>query len=116
MVQQYTYAISLVVPFSYPFLGTGFQTTLADLGGHVGHPIAIFDGLRTHPLEPKIKHLRSVSSTTVKRGFNEIRDLRDHLAHANYYAETPEAARQVCQVGRKIRRIQADLLTGIEDQ
>ena len=43
-------------------------------------------------------------------------DLRDHLAHANYYAETPAAARQVCQVGRKIRRIQADLLTGIEDQ
>ena len=57
-----------------------------------------------------------MSSTTVKRGFNEIRDLRDHLAHANYYAETPAAARQVCQVGRKIRRIQADLLTGIEDQ
>ena len=54
--------------------------------------------------------------TTVKRGFNEIRDLRDHLAHANYYAETPAAARQVCQVVRKIRRIQADLLTGIEDQ
>ena len=38
-----------------------------------------------------------------------IRDLRDHLAHANYYAETPAAARQVCQVVRKIRRIQADL-------
>ena len=57
-----------------------------------------------------------MSSTTVKRGFNEIRDLRDHLAHANYYAETPAAARQVCQVVRKIRRIQADLLTGIEDQ
>ena len=67
-------------------------------------------------MEPKIKHLRSVSSTTVKRGFNEIRDLRDHLAHANYYAETPAVARQVCQVVRKIRRIQADLLTGIEDQ
>ena len=57
-----------------------------------------------------------MSSTTVKRGFNEIRDLRDHLAHANYYAETPAAARQVCQGGRKILRIQADLLTGIEDQ
>ena len=60
--------------------------------------------------------LVSGSGKQLKRGFNDIRDLRDHLAHANYYAETPEAARQVCQVVRKIRRIQADLLTGIEDQ
>ena len=60
--------------------------------------------------------LVSGSGKQLKRGFNEIRDLRDHLAHANYYAETSEAARQVCQVVRKIRRIQADLLTGIEDQ
>ena len=62
------------------------------------------------------EELVSGSGKQLKRDFNEIRDLRDHLAHANYYAETPEAARQVCQVGRKIRRIQADLLTGIEDQ
>ena len=41
--------------------------------------------------------LVSGSGKQLKRGFNEIRDLRDHLAHANYYAETPEAARQVCQ-------------------
>ena len=62
------------------------------------------------------EELVSGSGKQLKRDFNEIRDLRDHLAHANYYAETPEAARQVCQVVRKIRRIQADLLTGIEDQ
>ena len=61
------------------------------------------------------EELVSGSGKQLKRDFNEIRDLRDHLAHANYYAETPEAARQVCQVVRKIRRIQADLLTGIED-
>ena len=62
------------------------------------------------------EELVSGSGKQLKRDFNEIRDLRDHLAHANYYAETPEAARQVCQVVRKIHRIQADLLTGIEDQ
>ena len=62
------------------------------------------------------KKLVPGSGKQLQRDFNEIRDLRDHLAHANYYAETPEAARQVCQVVRKIRRIQADLVTGIEDQ
>ena len=54
------------------------------------------------------EELVSGVGSNLKRDFNEIRDLRDHLAHANYYAETPEAARQVCQVVRKIRRIQAD--------
>ena len=46
----------------------------------------------------------------------KIRKLRDYIAHVNYYAETPEAARQVCQVVGKIRQIREELLTGIEER
>ena len=58
------------------------------------------------------ENLVSGSGKQLKRDFNEIRDLRDDLAHSNYYAETPQAARCVCRVVRKIRRIQEDLLQG----
>lgn len=35
-----------------------------------------------------------------KREFNRVRELRDHLAHANDYAATPDAACEVCQTVR----------------
>ena len=61
------------------------------------------------------ERLVSGSGTQLRRDFKEICKLRNDIAHANYYAETPEAARQACEVVKKIRQFQ-DLLTGIEDQ
>ena len=48
------------------------------------------------------------------REFDAIRDLRNNIAHSNYYAETPEDARRVCGVVRNIRLITEGLLAGIE--
>ena len=62
------------------------------------------------------KKLVPGSGKQLQRDFNAIRDLRDNIAHSNYYAETPEDAGRVCEVVREIRRIREDLLTGIEDQ
>lgn len=42
--------------------------------------------------------------------FNAIRDLRDNLAHANLYADTPEAAASVCRVVRSIYDLKDKLL------
>lgn len=42
--------------------------------------------------------------------FNAIRDLRDYVAHANNYAETPESAGKVCRVVREILKMKKDLL------
>ena len=55
------------------------------------------------------KRLVPGSKTQLQRDFTQIRKLRDYIAHANYYAETPEAARRVCEVVRKIRQIREDL-------
>lgn len=46
--------------------------------------------------------------------FNSIRDLRDNLAHANQYADTPEAAASVCRVVRSVYELKDDLLRIVE--
>lgn len=42
--------------------------------------------------------------------FKAIRELRDNLAHANRYADTPEAAASVCQVVRSIYELKDELI------
>lgn len=56
--------------------------------------------------------LISGTGKQLKRDFRKIRQLRDAVAHANQYAETPEAAHRTCRTIRTIRRIQRDLLQG----
>lgn len=56
--------------------------------------------------------LVSGSRTQLERDFGGIRQLRDAVAHANYYAETPEDAQRTCRTIRTIGRIQRDLLQG----
>ncbi|MGO4916556.1 hypothetical protein [Pseudogemmobacter sp. W21_MBD1_M6] len=48
--------------------------------------------------------------------FKRIEGLRDDIAHANYYAETPKAACKVCATVRMIFEIKTDLLRGINEQ
>ena len=62
------------------------------------------------------KGLISGSGTTLRRNFEAIRKLRDKIAHANYYAETPEAARKVAKVVRLISQIKKDLLREIKNK
>lgn len=50
------------------------------------------------------------SSDKLKKRFNDIRDLRDNLAHANHYAATSDAAKDVCQVVKSIHDTKAELL------
>jgi len=50
-----------------------------------------------------------------KKDFTAIRELRDSVAHANRYAETPETAKRVCEIVRTINQIKDDLLKIIED-
>ncbi len=42
--------------------------------------------------------------------FKAIRELRDNLAHANSYADTPEAAASVCRIVRSIYELKDELL------
>ncbi len=49
------------------------------------------------------------SASQLECNFDAIRKLRNDIAHANYYAETPKAARNVCAVVRTILQILADL-------
>ena len=58
--------------------------------------------------------LPEISKSRLKRDFRAIGKLRDSVAHANYYAETPDAARKVCETVRTILRIKEGLLSGIE--
>ena len=46
---------------------------------------------------------------SLERDFKAIRKLRDNIAHANYYAESPEAARRTCEAVRTILRIGGEL-------
>ena len=62
------------------------------------------------------KGLISGSGTTLRRNFEAIRKLRDKIAHANYYAETPEAARKVAKVVILISQIKKDLLREIKNK
>jgi hypothetical protein len=48
--------------------------------------------------------------------FVTIRELRDNLAHANSYAETPEEAKRVCQILRSVYQLKDELLKAVEDQ
>lgn len=48
--------------------------------------------------------------------FKCIEKLRNDIAHANYYAETPESARKVCETVRTILEVKEELLKGIDLQ
>ncbi|WP_417484567.1 hypothetical protein [Maricaulis salignorans] len=54
------------------------------------------------------------SSSRLKSQFNEIRDLRDSLAHANRYADTPSNAERVCGTVRSIYELKEELLKALE--
>ena len=62
------------------------------------------------------KRLILGSATGLRRDFKAIRKLRDDIAHANYYAESPAAASRACETVRLILRIKEELSTWIEDQ
>ena len=49
------------------------------------------------------------SRTILEERFSEIRDLRDQVAHANNYAETPVEACRICAVVRSILEIRISL-------
>lgn len=49
------------------------------------------------------------SGSGLARDFNAIRKLRDGIAHANNYAEAPEAACWACATVRTILRIKKEL-------
>ncbi|MDE0150820.1 MAG: CBS domain-containing protein [Rhodospirillaceae bacterium] len=53
------------------------------------------------------------SATGLKRDFNSIVRLRNDIAHANYYAETPKMAGKVCSAVRTILRIEEELSAAI---
>ena len=53
--------------------------------------------------------LVSGSGKQLKRDFKAIRKLRDKVAHASYYAETPKAAYEVCEVVRRIGQIHGEI-------
>ena len=55
------------------------------------------------------KRLIPGSATSLKRDFNAIVKLRNDIAHANYYAETPGMASKVCLAVRTILRIEKEL-------
>ena len=49
------------------------------------------------------------SATKLRRRFKAVGRLRNKLAHANYYAETPEAASEVSAVVRTIFSLKEEL-------
>ena len=55
----------------------------------------------------------SGSRRSIDTQLKEIRKLRDNLAHANRYADTPAAAKSVCGVVRSIYAIKRELLENI---
>lgn len=55
------------------------------------------------------------SRTQLMAKFKAIEALRNDVAHANYYAETPSTAREVCSIVRTIFEIKRELLTGIAE-
>ena len=55
------------------------------------------------------QQLIPASQRQLERDFSAIRDLRDRLAHATLYAETPKAALEVCTVVGRILEIQRHL-------
>ena len=61
------------------------------------------------------KRLIPGSATKLKRDFNAIVRLRNDIAHANYYAETPRMASKVCSAVRTILRIEKALSAAISN-
>ena len=59
------------------------------------------------------QRLIPASQRQMERDFSAIRDLRDQLAHASLYAETPQAAIEVCSVVRRILEIRRHLADAI---
>ena len=53
------------------------------------------------------------SQRQLERDFSAIRDLRDPLAHASLYAETPQAALELCSAVRRILDIRQSLADAI---
>lgn len=53
------------------------------------------------------------SRHALKTDFNRIRDLRDAIAHASSYAETPEVAKSVCAIVRRIFEIKVELIEAV---
>lgn len=60
--------------------------------------------------------LLSGSRNSLEAQFKLIRQLRDDLAHANRYADTPEAAKSVCRVVRSIYDLKDELLQKAADE
>lgn len=60
------------------------------------------------------KRLIPGSATGLGTDFRAIRKLRDDIAHANYYAETPTAAKTACETVRTILRIHEQLTSVVE--
>lgn len=58
----------------------------------------------------------SGSRNSRAKEFENIRKLRDNLAHANSYADTPEEAKTVCQIVRSVYQLKDELLKAIENQ
>lgn len=56
------------------------------------------------------------SRKELKTQFSDVEDLRNNLAHANYYAETPETASNVCAVVRTILAAKTALIEGIHQK
>ena len=46
--------------------------------------------------------------------FKTVENLRNSLAHSNYYAETPESANDVCAAVRTILQLKTEMLEGID--
>ena len=61
------------------------------------------------------KQLIPGSGSRLTREFNAIRELRDDISHANYYAEFPKAAANICETVRTILRIKGELSSSKED-
>lgn len=50
------------------------------------------------------------SRNKMESKFRKVRELRDAIAHANHFAQTPSKAREVCQTVRDILEIKRDLM------
>ena len=61
------------------------------------------------------KRLIVGSATGLRRDFKAIRKLRDDIAHANYYAESPSAAAKACATVRAVVRIKEELSASFKD-
>jgi CBS domain-containing protein len=48
----------------------------------------------------------SISKKQLRKNLRRVQKLRDHLAHANEYAATPQAAIEVCDIVRNVMELQ----------